>query len=159
MRLSRDVERADFRPKQGSWTQGSALSMGGVSAYSYSGPGQQRRLRRWLDSFRRDPGRRVTPASVMNAAEDRSRASMQRRSDDVPPLERARSSHYFDLHAANVNTANTLLSRELKGRHLQMIAIGGSIGRYSCGLSAVLRAVCRKKTLQPSSECKGASRT
>ena len=36
---------------------------------------------------------------------------------------------YYDLHAASVKTAHSLLSRELKGRHLQMIAIGGSIGK------------------------------
>lgn len=35
---------------------------------------------------------------------------------------------YYDLKSANARTANTLLSRDLKGRHLQMIAIGGSIG-------------------------------
>lgn len=36
---------------------------------------------------------------------------------------------YYDLHAANARTANSALVRDLKGRHLQMIAIGGSIGR------------------------------
>ncbi|KAB5585175.1 general amino-acid permease GAP1 [Coniochaeta sp. 2T2.1] len=35
---------------------------------------------------------------------------------------------YYDLKGANAKTAHTSLSRELKGRHLQMIAIGGSIG-------------------------------
>ncbi|TVY27589.1 General amino-acid permease [Lachnellula hyalina] len=34
----------------------------------------------------------------------------------------------FDAKAAAYNTANTHLVRRLKGRHLQMIAIGGSIG-------------------------------
>jgi len=35
---------------------------------------------------------------------------------------------YYDVRSANAKTASSLLSRELKGRHLQMIAIGGSIG-------------------------------
>jgi amino acid transporter len=36
---------------------------------------------------------------------------------------------YYDIKNANARTANSSLSRELKGRHLQMIAIGGSIGK------------------------------
>ncbi|KAK4038745.1 amino acid permease [Parachaetomium inaequale] len=137
MRLSRDIEMADFRPKEDSFAQGSVLSMRGASSYSHSsnsnrqGEDGHHPVRRWLDSFRRDPGRHVTPASVVHTPEDRHRADMAaaRRSDDLPPLGRTRSrGHHFDLHAANVGTANTLLSRELKGRHLQMIAIGGSIG-------------------------------
>ncbi|KJR89146.1 general amino-acid permease GAP1 [Sporothrix schenckii 1099-18] len=39
-----------------------------------------------------------------------------------------RNSHFYDLHSANLATAHSGLARELKGRHLQMIAIGGSIG-------------------------------
>ncbi|KAK4158484.1 glycoside hydrolase [Chaetomidium leptoderma] len=145
-----EATMADFRPKEeggSSFAQGSVLSMRGASSY-YSRQEQEqdrehagRPVRRWLDSFRRDPGRHVTPASVMNTAEDRHRASMvgtrRSRDDSAPPQERGRSreprqggggGHYFDMHAANVGTANSLLSRELKGRHLQMIAIGGSIG-------------------------------
>ncbi|CAK7209757.1 histidine permease [Sporothrix bragantina] len=40
----------------------------------------------------------------------------------------AGGSHFYDLRSANLATAHSGLSRELKGRHLQMIAIGGSIG-------------------------------
>jgi amino acid transporter len=38
--------------------------------------------------------------------------------------------HVFNPQAAAWNTANSGLVRRLKGRHLQMIAIGGSIGTY-----------------------------
>jgi len=69
---------------------------------------------RWLDTFRRDPDQRMTPKSVSSALGLPTRAH--------------RSGHYFDLQGANFATANSGLSRELKGRHLQMIAIGGSIG-------------------------------
>jgi amino acid transporter len=34
----------------------------------------------------------------------------------------------FNMSKANYNSANTALARELKNRHLQMIAFGGSIG-------------------------------
>jgi amino acid transporter len=36
----------------------------------------------------------------------------------------------FDHKQAAFNTANTALVKKLKGRHLQMIAIGGSIGKF-----------------------------
>lgn len=46
---------------------------------------------------------------------------------DHPAMHQPGERHY-DLRAANAKTANTALARELKGRHLQMIAFGGSIG-------------------------------
>ncbi|KAK4105851.1 amino acid permease [Parathielavia hyrcaniae] len=137
MRPSRHVEMTDLRPKENSFTLGSLPSTQGTSSnpyhdnYDRSNKTGQHPLRRWLDSFRQDTGRHVTPASVLNTPGNRHRASMiVPRSDDSPSRQRARNrgGHYFDLHAANVGTANTLLSRELKGRHVQMIAIGGSIG-------------------------------
>ncbi|KAM0224306.1 hypothetical protein ACHAQD_002697 [Fusarium lateritium] len=40
----------------------------------------------------------------------------------------ASNGRLFNMNKANYNAANTALARELKNRHLQMIAFGGSIG-------------------------------
>lgn len=40
----------------------------------------------------------------------------------------ATNGRLFNMSKANYNSANTALARELKNRHLQMIAFGGSIG-------------------------------
>src|SRR5438045_2410761 len=65
--------------------------------------------RRFVDSFKRDPNAHVTRATETGKTG-------------------------FDHAAAAEATANSGLARKLKGRHMQMIAIGGSIGwsSYLC---------------------------
>lgn len=70
---------------------------------------------RMVDSFKRAPGAKLAGQQGYHVH------------DDMPDVNRDRDRHY-DVRVANARTANTSLSRELKGRHLQMIAIGGSIG-------------------------------
>ena len=62
------------------------------------------RQRIW-DSFKRNPNSYATPKAAHAG------------------------SNAFDVETAAQATADTRLLRRLKGRHLQMIAIGGSIGR------------------------------
>lgn len=72
--------------------------------------------RRFVDSFRRVPG--GLPITGNHGYHI---------NDDNPEMAQA-GGRFYDLRAANVRTANSALARDLKGRHLQMIAIGGSVG-------------------------------
>nr|RBR02299.1 hypothetical protein FVER53263_10131 [Fusarium verticillioides] len=59
-----------------------------------------------------------------------------RRADPLPGYHPSDApERYYDLRAANAKTANTALARELKGRHLQMIAFGGAIGYWNPDLT------------------------
>lgn len=125
-----DIEMNVLTSKEDSLAQGSSWS---TQEQSYRAQSQRRGpaapLRRWVEGFRRDPNRRVMPKEVINNFGDGDRMATGGLDGmegfvDSP----TRQNRYFDLHAANVGTANTMLARELKGRHLQMIAIGGSIG-------------------------------
>ncbi|KAH8595999.1 amino acid permease/ SLC12A domain-containing protein, partial [Bisporella sp. PMI_857] len=63
--------------------------------------------RRFIDSFKRDPNAHVTKAAQSVSAH---------------------GGHGFDHKTAAERTANSGLAHKLKSRHMQMIAIGGSIG-------------------------------
>ncbi|KOS16722.1 General amino-acid permease GAP1 [Escovopsis weberi] len=75
------------------------------------------RMDRILNSFKRDPNSSFFPSDPL---------------DSLGNLERARrlnnGSPFYDLQLATLTNAHSRLSRKLQGRHLQMIAIGGSIG-------------------------------
>lgn len=69
--------------------------------------------RRFVDSFKRDPN-----------------AHMIKPGQAVDATGHGKSLGKFDHAAAAANTANSGLAHKLKARHMQMIAIGGSIGMY-----------------------------
>jgi yeast amino acid transporter len=129
MSPGRDIEMNMLPIKEGSLAPGSSYT---TREPLYDEIAPPRRIERWVDSFRRDPNQRLTPKDPLdNVAPDDD--------DDIeaatigtsrrPILQRrGSSSHYYDVRWANLQTSQTYLARRLKGRHLQMIAIGGSIG-------------------------------
>jgi amino acid transporter len=75
---------------------------------------KQSLVQRFVDSFKPEPNAR--PARVIN--EDS-------------------GAKVYDVEAAVAATAQSPLARKLKGRHLQMIAIGGSIGKPTPPISCL----------------------
>ena len=74
--------------------------------YGEAGNVRASMMTRVLDSFKRDPNAHVTAKGAVGA-----------------------DGNVFDSEGAARATAESPLARKLKGRHLQMIAIGGSIGK------------------------------
>ena len=114
----RSLEMATIKTREDSVAHGSSYTMREPVYDDEPSDGAASRI---FDSFRRDPGRRVTPLDPKDEAAMRAEAG--------------RAEHdglrYYDIHQATLQTAHSGLARKLKGRHLQMIAIGGSIGEFS----------------------------
>ncbi|KAI9171503.1 amino-acid permease-like protein [Paramyrothecium foliicola] len=112
MAPNRDIELntlSNFKLKEDSLHPGSSYSTREPD-YDEVGPP---RLERFIDSFRRDPNQALFPANHLG---------------DLGPGRTHNGAHYYDLRQAALESAHAGLARKLKGRHLQMIAIGGSIG-------------------------------
>ncbi|RYP58108.1 hypothetical protein DL770_010509 [Monosporascus sp. CRB-9-2] len=110
-----------FPIKEDSLAQGSTYTM---REPLYEDVVQPKRLERLIDGFRRDPNQRITPNDPLEEI-----AAVEAGSLHGPILaRRGLQHHYYDVRLANLQTAQSHLARRLKGRHLQMIAIGGSIG-------------------------------
>jgi amino acid transporter len=80
-----------------------------IPSYGYGDNEKEDRpavMNRFIDSFKRDPHARATPKGAIGG-----------------------NGKVFDVESAAQATAESPLARKLKGRHLQMIAIGGSIGK------------------------------
>jgi yeast amino acid transporter len=94
----------DFKAKP--WTPGSSSSSGQRSALEGDSKSFRRNLTsRVVDSFKRDPHASIVRHTSIGSED-----------------------HKYDMESAAQATALSPLLRKLKGRHLQMIAIGGSIG-------------------------------
>lgn len=117
----RDIELNNLKFKEDSLGQGSSYSMHNFSMRepSYE-PGHRGTWSRFIESFERDPDRRIAPKTAASRSRDVEDANETDSLHD--------GAHYYDLQHATLVTSNPSLARKLKGRHLQMIAIGGSIG-------------------------------
>lgn len=110
-----EVELKSVKMKEESLAHGSSFSM---REPEYSEETHARYWDRFVEGFKRDPDSSLFSNDPLGALE----------SGSVAPTRVHHGAHYYDLHLANLSTSHTGLARKLKGRHLQMIAIGGSIG-------------------------------
>ncbi|KAI0393474.1 putative amino acid permease [Xylariaceae sp. FL0594] len=137
---SRDVEMNILPIKEDSLAHASSYTMREPLYEDVPAPSI---FERFVDGFRRDPTQRITPKDPLDEIQAAEAAQLYR------PIFAAGSNrhgsstgsgsgagagrppsypHYYDLRLATIQTAHSHLARKLKGRHLQMIAIGGSIG-------------------------------
>lgn len=98
--------------KEESIAQGNSYSM---REPDYDDVLSPKHFRRFIDGFKREPTSAFFPSDHLSQLD-----SHHGREHD--------GAHYYDLRLATLETAHSALARKLKGRHLQMIAIGGSIG-------------------------------
>ncbi|KAH7358844.1 general amino-acid permease GAP1 [Plectosphaerella cucumerina] len=123
MAPNRDIELNTLKYKEDSLGMGSSYSMRDFSMRepSYDPTPRRGAWGRFFESFERDPDRRMIPKYA---------ASSRRHTDEVTDYDSINDggAHHYDLQHATLVTSNPSLARKLKGRHLQMIAIGGSIG-------------------------------
>lgn len=138
---SRDIEMNMFPIKEDSLAPASSYTMREPLYEETAGPSV---LGQFIDGFRRDPAQRITPKDPLNEIHAAEAAQLYR-----PILSRNGSyPHYYDLRLATLQTAQSHLARKLKGRHLQMIAIGGSIGMafyLTATMVVVVVAVARRR--------------
>ncbi|PHH90116.1 hypothetical protein CDD83_4462 [Cordyceps sp. RAO-2017] len=100
--------------KEDSLTHGSSHSMREPTYERRATP----RLQRLFGSFKRDADTNFFPSDPLSQVDSLSTAGRPR----------GYGYPYYDLHLAALESADAGLARKLKGRHLQTIAIGGSIG-------------------------------
>ncbi|KAL6916363.1 hypothetical protein ACHAPO_007413 [Fusarium lateritium] len=117
--LARDVEAIEMNDMSASSSQyKDDTNNNTTKAWAVSVPSSEEQSKEqndWLDGFRRADRRK------MKKGWDK-----QYQSEERPQI--PGDNRYFDIRAANAKTATSALARELKGRHLQMIAFGGAIG-------------------------------
>lgn len=102
------------RPREDSFTHGKLYSMWELE-YDAQSP---KRLERFINSFKPyDPNEGFLSSDRLSNVS--SATSLSRGNADP---------YFYDLHAAAIESANAKVARRLKGRHLQMIAIGGAVG-------------------------------
>jgi len=131
MTVGRDLELNELHGSR-SLAEGSSFTVHARAAEAKRlSAGVRGATARFIDSFRREDGGRIGPdGNIEFHVTDADGLPSQTfgAPAGVHVARDHRGQRYYDLQTANAKTASSLLTRELKGRHLQMIAIGGSIG-------------------------------